>query len=111
MSSLEITDDVRENPSSTRFYGADYISSKTGMNSGKDDKRRTFQQLNLVLSVGMIFPVSIVIGYGIGYLLDRWLGTTWLKIVFLLFGVVAGFVNFVRMVSGMGDDGSGSGSA
>ena len=51
----------------------------------------------------MIFPVCIVIGYGIGYLLDRWLGTHSLKVVFLLFGVAAGFVNFVRMVSQIGD--------
>ena len=69
------------------------------MNSRKDDKRRAFQQLNLILSVGMVFPVSIVIGYGIGYLLDKWLGTSSLKIVFLLFGVAAGFVNFYRMIS------------
>jgi len=73
------------------------------MNSKKDDKRRSFQQLNLIMSVGLIFPVSILIGYGIGYLLDRWLGTTSLKIVFLLLGVAAGFVNFVRMVSQIGD--------
>ena len=44
------------------------------MNSRKDGKRRSFQQLNLLLSVGMVFPVSIVIGYGIGYMLDKWLG-------------------------------------
>jgi F0F1-type ATP synthase assembly protein I len=76
------------------------------MNSGKDDKRRSFQQLNLVLSVGMVFPVSIVIGYGMGYMLDKWLGTTSLKIVFLLFGIAAGFVSFVRIVSqvGKGDE-------
>ena len=74
------------------------------MNSRKDDKRRTFQQLNLILSVGMLFPVSIVIGYAIGYFLDKWLGTTWLKIVFLLFGVAAGFVSFFRMISQVGSD-------
>ena len=83
--------------------GRDYISSKSFMNSRKDDKRRSFQQLNLILSVGMVFPVSIVMGYGIGYVLDRWLGTSWLKIVFLLFGVAAGFVSFYRMVSRVGD--------
>ena len=77
------------------------------MNSKKDDKRRSFQQLNLVLSVGMVFPVSILIGYGIGYLLDRWLGTHSLKIVFLLFGVAAGFVSFIRMVSQIGDGSDG----
>lgn len=74
------------------------------MNSRKDDKRRTLRQLNIALSVGMVFPVSIVIGYVMGYYLDRWLGTTYLKIVFLLFGVAAGFVNFIRMVSQIGND-------
>jgi len=73
------------------------------MSSKKDDKQRSFQQLNLILSVGLIFPVSILIGYAMGYLLDRWLGTHSLKIIFLLFGVAAGFVNFVRMVSQIGD--------
>ena len=80
------------------------------MNSRKDDNRRSFQQLNLILSVGMVFPVSIVIGYGIGYMLDKWLGTTSLKTVFLLFGVAAGFVNFYRMISQIdsgGDSGTG----
>ena len=72
------------------------------MNSRKDDKRRSFQQLNLVLSAGLIFPVSIVIGYGVGYVLDKWLGTTSLKTVFLLFGIAAGFVSFFRMISQIG---------
>ncbi len=73
------------------------------MNSGKDDKRRAFQQLNLILSAGMIFPVSIVIGYGMGYYLDRWFGTTWLKVLFLLFGIAAGFINFFRIISQFGN--------
>jgi ATP synthase protein I len=78
-------------------FGVDYIPSKKSMNSRKDDKRRRFQQLNL-LSAGLAFPVSIVIGYAIGYFLDRWLGTTFLKIVFLLFGIAAGFLTFYRTV-------------
>jgi ATP synthase protein I len=67
------------------------------MNSRKDDKRQRFQQLGL-LSAGLAFPVSIVIGYAIGYFLDRWLGTTFLKIVFLLFGIAAGFLSFYRTI-------------
>ena len=51
------------------------------------------------MSVGMVFPVSIVIGYAIGYYLDKWLGTSFLKIVFLLFGIAAGFVSFYRIIS------------
>ena len=35
---------------------------------------------------------AVAIGLGIGYLLDRWLGTKpWLLLVFVLFGVAAGF--------------------
>jgi ATP synthase protein I len=67
------------------------------MSSRKDDKRQRFQQLNL-LSAGLAFPVSIVIGYASGYYLDRWLGTSFLKIVFLLFGIAAGFVAFYRTI-------------
>jgi len=67
------------------------------MNSRKDDNRSRFQQLNL-LSAGLAFPVSILIGYAMGYLLDRWLGTSSLKIVFLFFGIAAGFVTFYRII-------------
>ena len=77
------------------------------MNNRKDDNRSSFKQLNLILSVGMVFPASIVIGYGMGYYLDKWLGTSFLKIVFLLFGIAAGFISFFRMVSQFGNDNDG----
>lgn len=41
-------------------------------------------------------PVSTFVGYGIGYLLDRLFGTTFLKIPFLILGSVAGFVQLYR---------------
>jgi ATP synthase protein I len=69
------------------------------MNNRKGDKRVSFQQLSSLISVGMVFPISIVIGYGIGYYLDRWLGTSYLKVVFLLFGIASGFVSFFRSIA------------
>jgi ATP synthase protein I len=69
------------------------------MNNRKGDKRVSFQQLSSLLSIGMVFPISIVIGYGVGYYLDRWLGTTYLKVVFLLFGIASGFVSFFRSIA------------
>jgi ATP synthase protein I len=69
------------------------------MNRGKDGKRGAMLQWGGLLSAGMVFPVSIAIGYGIGYYLDRWLGTRYLTIVFLLFGIAAGFVSFFRTIS------------
>ena len=73
------------------------------MNNRKDDKRGRFRQLNL-LSAGLLFPVSSVIGYGMGYYLDKWLGTSFLKIVFLLFGIAAGFLGFFRTISQLEKD-------
>ena len=45
-----------------------------------------------------MFPASIAIGGLMGYLLDRWLHTEpWLLIVFILYGVAAGFVNLIKV--------------
>ncbi len=56
-------------------------------------------QLALLSSVGIMFPVSIAIGGGIGYYLDGKLGTfPWLSLVFFVFGIVAAFLNLFRAV-------------
>jgi ATP synthase protein I len=40
---------------------------------------------------------ALVVGGGIGWLLDRWLGTQpWLLILFFILGAAAGFVNVYR---------------
>ena len=44
------------------------------MNNRKDENQRSKQQLSSLLGAGMVFPVSLAIGYAIGYYLDRWLG-------------------------------------
>lgn len=63
-----------------------------------------YKQLGDLLSVGIMFPVCIGIGYGIGFFLDRWVGTESLfKIIFLLFGIAAGFINLMKTVSKIAD--------
>ncbi|MBF0285723.1 MAG: AtpZ/AtpI family protein [Magnetococcales bacterium] len=43
---------------------------------------------------------AIVIGAGMGYGLDKWLGTgPWFMVLFFFFGVAAGFLNLYRAVS------------
>jgi F0F1-type ATP synthase assembly protein I len=46
--------------------------------------------------LAIVFPAATVIGWLIGVALDRWLHTTWLYIVGLLLGIVAGFVELIR---------------
>jgi F0F1-type ATP synthase assembly protein I len=54
-----------------------------------------------------MFPACIGIGYGIGYLLDNLAGTRMVfKVVFLLFGIAAGFINLFRTVNKFDQDDS-----
>ena len=50
---------------------------------------------------GMIFvlPAAALVGYGIGYGLDKLFHTGFLKIVFLLLGVAAGLIDLFRELS------------
>jgi F0F1-type ATP synthase assembly protein I len=60
-------------------------------------------------SIAMTLPGAIFAGYLIGYALDRWLGTTYLKIVFLILGILAGFIELVRgLMRDMGSRDMGS---
>jgi ATP synthase protein I len=55
-------------------------------------RSRAFFRAARFASVGLEMGIAVAIGAGLGHLLDRWLGTTpWLLLVFLLFGVAAGF--------------------
>jgi F0F1-type ATP synthase assembly protein I len=49
-------------------------------------------------AVAMTLPASTFAGYLIGYALDSWLHTTYLKIVFLILGILSGFVQLIRQL-------------
>ena len=50
-------------------------------------------------SLGLLLPASTIVGLAIGYYLDKAFGTTWLQIVFLILGSVAGFVGLIRQIT------------
>jgi F0F1-type ATP synthase assembly protein I len=49
-------------------------------------------------AVAMTLPSATLAGYLVGYGLDRWLGTTYLKIVCLIIGIVAGFYGLIQQL-------------
>ena len=49
-------------------------------------------------AIAMTLPASTFAGYLIGYALDSWLHTTYLKIVFLILGIVSGFAQLIRQL-------------
>lgn len=54
--------------------------------------------------LAVIFPAATVVGWLVGAALDRWLHTTWLYLVGLILGIVAGFVALIRAVTSSSAD-------
>jgi F0F1-type ATP synthase assembly protein I len=61
--------------------------------------KSAWKQIGDYASLGIMLPAATATGYFIGLALDRWLGTSFLYIVFLLIGIAAGFVELIRVVS------------
>jgi F0F1-type ATP synthase assembly protein I len=49
-------------------------------------------------SLAFMMPMSALLGYGLGYLLDREFETTWLYIPGLILGIAAGLVQLIRQL-------------
>ena len=64
-----------------------------------EQKRSLIVQLANYSQLAFIFPAATVVGWLIGVALDRWLHTTWLYLVGLILGIVAGFVELIRLVT------------
>jgi len=65
--------------------------------SGKKDS-------GLVLAVkyshiGFALPAGTIAGWLLGGMLDKWLGTTWIKTAGLIVGIIAGFAEMIRAIT------------
>ena len=56
-------------------------------------------QVEEYVALALMLPIATFVGYGIGYLLDKLFGTSFLKIVFLVLGIASGFVQIIRQLS------------
>ena len=63
------------------------------------ETRRAFKELAYYSSLGISVALAIFIGLGIGVWLDRKFDTSpWLTLIFLVFGIIAGFRNIARVI-------------
>ena len=62
-------------------------------------KKNAYVQMANYAQLAIIFPAATLIGWLIGTGLDRWLHTSWIYIVGLILGSIAGFVELIRTVS------------
>jgi F0F1-type ATP synthase assembly protein I len=64
-----------------------------------EEKKNWILQLANYSQLAFIFPAATVVGWLIGAALDRWLHTTWLYLAGLILGIIAGFVELIRLVT------------
>lgn len=60
------------------------------------EKKNPWVQMASYAQLAVVFPAATVVGWLIGSALDRWLHTSWLYIVGLILGIIAGFVELIR---------------
>jgi ATP synthase protein I len=72
-----------------------------GRDGGQPDERAS--GLSLGLRIGLELVVAVAVGAGLGYLVDRWLGTRpWGMVGCFFLGVAAGMANVYRTIAGLG---------
>jgi F0F1-type ATP synthase assembly protein I len=70
-------------------------------NDNNQDKEKDKEQVPWALvgeytTLAVLLPVSTAVGYMVGTLLDRWLRTNFFYIIFLILGIVSGFIQLLR---------------
>ena len=87
-----------------RLVGGHWLSafcfaSGEAPNCMKRETRRTFRELAYYSSLGLSVSFAVFIGLGIGVWLDRKFDSSpWFTLIFLCFGIVAGFRNIGRAI-------------
>ena len=64
----------------------------------KDQEESAWRQFGRYSHLGFILPTSIVVGLALGAALDHWFKTSWITLVGLLVGCVAGFLELARII-------------
>jgi ATP synthase protein I len=78
--------------------------SKAQRGNAPGSGMHTLVQAESLLQLAFVLPAAVLIGWGAGALLDRWMHTHWLYIVGLLFGSAAGLVEVVRQALRAGNE-------
>jgi len=68
------------------------------VSAGKGNRKSPWQQVLRISQIAFLVPSGIFVGYALGYYLDKAFDTTFLRIVGLLVGIVAGFLEMIREI-------------
>ena len=76
-----------------------------------EPRKFDFRKLAALSSIGLLLPSSIAVGLFFGYFLDKILDTApWLLLIFLILGIVSGFLSLFRALRKLKDDDENAGT-
>ncbi len=75
------------------------MSEKEPIRPPDSEEKNAWVQMGNYAQMAILFPAATFVGWLIGTALDHWLHTTWLYLVGLILGIIAGFVELIRTVS------------
>lgn len=61
-----------------------------------DSGLQTLVKAERLTQIAVVLPAAVLIGWGIGALLDKWLHQDWIYIVGVVLGAIAGMVEAIR---------------
>lgn len=71
----------------------------------EEDKKKLYKKVVRYSTIGLEMGFSVAIGVAIGYFLDRFFKTgPWLTLIFLIFGVIAGFRSLFSLMKSVDKD-------
>jgi len=65
----------------------------------ESEEQETTRKSGVAYAAGLAIFFSVLSFMGVGWLLDRWLGTSWLMLAGIVLGAVVGFYEFIRIIS------------
>ncbi len=64
-----------------------------------DDNPEITRKSSMAYAAGLTIFFSVLSFMGVGWVLDRWLGTSWLMVAGIVLGSAVGFYEFIRIIS------------
>lgn len=66
--------------------------------SAPEQRRNFMQQFGRFTEIAFVLPAATVAGWFIGAELDKHFHTNWIYLVGLILGIIAGFIDLIRIV-------------
>lgn len=68
-------------------------------NESLSEQQETTRRSGVAYAAGLAIFFSVLSFMGVGWALDRWLGTGWIMVTGIVLGAAVGFYEFIRIMS------------